>query len=117
MMDTSDGLMDAVFKMAESSKVTIEVDFEKVPYDKEIEEIAKSANVDYKDWILYGGEDFQIIACVNKNDLEKSDPKNYTIIGKVKEQQETHPIEIRFKDEIKTITNLENTFDHFKETL
>ena len=117
MMDTSDGLMDAVFKMAESSKVTIEVNFEKVPYDKEIEEIAKSANVDYKDWILYGGEDFQIIACVNKNDLEKLDPKNYTIIGKVKEQQETHPIEIRFKDEIKTITNLENTFDHFKETL
>ena len=119
MMDTSDGLMDAAFKIAESSKVTIELDFDKIPYNKEIEEIARSANIDFKDWILYGGEDFQIVACVNEKDLEKLDPTKFTIIGKVKEKQETHAVEVIFDgdiEKIEKITNLEKTFNHFKET-
>jgi len=130
MMDTSDGLMDAVFKMAEASKVTIKLDFDKIPYDKEIEQIAKLADINFKDWIFWGGEDFQIVACVNKNELMKLDTKLYTVIGKVQEYKENYFVEIMYpspelrspspasgegKSIIVKITNLEKTFNHFKE--
>lgn len=59
MMDTSDGLMDALIQIAQASKVMLDVDFEKIPYDKELEKFEN-----YKDLILYGGEDYQLVACV-----------------------------------------------------
>jgi len=115
MMDTSDGLMDAAFKMAKASDVTIRLDFDKIPYDAEIEEIAKVANKDFKDWIFWGGEDFQIVACVNQNDLNKLDSSLYTIIGEVQEKKENHSVEVVMEGEIHKITDLEKTFNHFKE--
>lgn len=76
MMDTSDGLMDALYQIAEASKVCLSVDFKKIPYDKKIEKYN-----DFKDLIFYGGEDYQLIACVPKN---FEIPNSYTI-GEVKE--------------------------------
>ena len=113
MMDTSDGLIDAVFKIAQASKVKISLDFNKIPYDKKIEEIAHKASLDFKDWILYGGEDYQLVACVDKENLKKMD--NYTIIGKVVEQNEESFVEINFATHKEEILNLEKTFNHFKE--
>lgn len=112
MMDTSDGLVDAVFKIAQASDVQISVEFDKIPYDKTIEEVAKSANVDFKDWVLYGGEDFQLVACVSEENLKKL--TNYTIIGKVEKKNDNHFVEIDFGDNIQKITDLEKTFNHFK---
>lgn len=73
MMDTSDGLMDALSQIAEESGVLLDIDFDKIPYDKELEQFDN-----YKDLILYGGEDYQLVATV-------SDPKDFTVIGEVKE--------------------------------
>lgn len=112
MMDTSDGLMDAVFKIAEASGVSISIDFDKIPYDKALETIAKDANIDYKDWVFYGGEDFQLVACVGEDDLKKL--TNYHVIGKVKEKTDSHFVEVNFEDEIWKINDLEKTFNHFK---
>lgn len=113
MMDTSDGLIDALFKIAQASEVLISVDFNKIPYDKEIEEAAKEANIDFKDWIFYGGEDYQLIACVDKENLKQL-KTSYTIIGQVKERKENHYVEVSFDDGIQKITNLEKMFNHFK---
>lgn len=115
MMDTSDGLVDAIFKIAQASDVQICVDFDKIPYDKTIESVAKLANVDFKDWVLYGGEDFQLVACVSKENLKKL--KNYTIIGEVKPKSNNHFVEINFGDKVQQITDLEKTFNHFKGKL
>lgn len=112
MMDSSDGLVDAVFKIAQASEVLISVDFNKIPYDKCIEEIAKSAKKDYKDWILYGGEDYQMIACVNEELLSKL--ADYTIIGRVREKSQACFVEVFFDDKIEKISDLEKTFNHFK---
>lgn len=112
MMDTSDGLVDALFKIAQSSNVMITVDFDKIPYDKEIEKIAKSAGKDFKEWIFYGGEDYQLIACIDKENLEKL-KSPYTIIGKVKAKEENHFVEINFQNNIQKIYDLEKTFNHF----
>lgn len=114
MMDSSDGLADALFKIGEASKVTMSVDFNKIPYDKEIETAAKQANSDFKDWILYGGEDFQLIACLNEEDL-KNIETGYAVIGKVTEKQENCVIEVKFKNKTLNICDLEKSFNHFKE--
>ena len=59
MMDTSDGLMDALLQIAEQSNVLLDVDFNKIPYDNGLEKFDN-----YKDLILYGGEDYELVACV-----------------------------------------------------
>lgn len=112
MMDTSDGLVDALFKIAQSSNVMITVDFDKIPYDKEIEKIAESAGIDFKEWVFYGGEDYQLIACIDKENLEKL-KSPYTIIGQVKAKEESHFVEINFQNNIQKIYDLEKTFNHF----
>lgn len=114
-MDTSDGLADALFKIAQASNVMLSVDFAKIPYSNDIINIAKLANVDYRDWVLYGGEDFQLVACVSEENLSKIDKNSYTVIGKVLEKENGHFVEINFDNSVQKIDNLEKTFNHFKE--
>lgn len=113
MMDTSDGLVDALFKISQSSNVLLFVDFEKVPFDNEIIEVANQTNKDYKDWVLYGGEDYKIVACLDKENLEKLDSSLYTVIGEVKEKIDENFVEIIFDDKIEKINDLEKTYNHF----
>lgn len=74
MMDTSDGLADALSQIAEASGVNIEIDFSEILYDKDLERFE-----DYKDLILFGGEDYGLVASVN-DDIAK----DFTVIGEVK---------------------------------
>lgn len=116
MMDTSDGLADALFKIAQASNVLISVDFDKIPYDKDIEKIANGANgtnFDFKDWVFYGGEDYRLVACIDKENLKKLDKDTYTIIGQVKQKAENHFVEVFFDDRIEKISDLEKSFNHF----
>lgn len=54
MMDTSDGLADALFKIALSSKVSISVNYDKIPHLSEIT----------KEQVLFGGEDYKLVAAI-----------------------------------------------------
>lgn len=71
MMDTSDGLADALFKIAEASEVTIDIDFDKIPHKSEVQ----------KENILFGAEDYRLAAAVPEDFLDKIN--NYTKIGVV----------------------------------
>ncbi len=100
MMDTSDGLMDALNQIAKSSRVLLSVDFDKIPYDKNLEQFNN-----FKDLVFYGGEDYQLVACVPKD----FDIPNSFVIGEVKEG---FGVEV---DGVK-IDNLETKlFNHFEE--
>lgn len=57
MMDTSDGLMDAFSTIANESGVLLKVDFDKIPKEKEVD----------KNLVLFGGEDYGIVAVVPKD--------------------------------------------------
>ena len=59
MMDTSDGLMDALSTIANDSGVLLDVDFSKIPYDKNLEKFEN-----WQDMVLFGGEDYGIVAVV-----------------------------------------------------
>lgn len=83
MMDTSDGLMDALIQIAKASNVVMSIDFDKIPHNKGIEP--------YKNWrelILYGAEDYQLIATVD------SIPPNAVIIGEVEKIQQSFGVKI-----------------------
>ena len=59
MMDTSDGLMDALSTIANESGVLLEVDFDKISYDKDLEQFEN-----WQDMVLFGGEDYGLVAVV-----------------------------------------------------
>ena len=74
MMDTSDGLMDALSTIANESGVLLDIDFSHIPYDKDIEQFDNWQNL-----VLFGGEDYQIVATV------PIDFEGGIVIGEVKE--------------------------------
>ena len=99
MMDTSDGLADALFKIAESSGVKIVTDYSKIPH---------SAEVSRED-VLFGGEDYKLVASVPKDFVSKID--GAVIIGEVCEFDGT-VLQIdndRFSDYDEL-----NVYNHFK---
>ena len=103
MMDTSDGLADALFTISEASGVMMEIDFDKIPCDEVVLELENC-----EEYILYGGEDYGLVATVD-------DPLDLNVVGEVKEGS---GIKINYEDSSKIITksSLEgNLFDHFKE--
>ena len=69
MMDTSDGIADALLQISEQSGVKININ--EIPYDKDLEQFEN-----YMGLVLYGGEDYELVACVPA-DFEV--PDSYTI--------------------------------------
>lgn len=60
MMDSSDGLIDCLSQISSSSKVKIEIAYNKIP--------KKCKN---KDFVLYGGEDYSLVVCLCEEDFNK----------------------------------------------
>ena len=113
MMDSSDGLMDSLYKIAESSDVKAKIYFDKIPYDKEIETIK---DFDYKNAILFGGEDYKLVCAVSSEDLKNIDSNLYFEIGEIVEKTDNNIVEMQFCDEIKSFDkkSIENKlFKHF----
>ena len=108
MIDSSDGLADALYKIAQAGDKTLTVDFDKIPYDKELKRLFPK---DYKDLILYGGEDYEIIAAVPPEFAAK-----YTQgikIGYVEERNGNVPIKLVHNGETEYIYNIDKCFRHF----
>lgn len=115
MMDTSDGLVDALFKIASASNKVLSVDFDKINYDEKIKEIFPE---NYEDKILYGGEDYQLVATVPENIL--SSLNGWHVIGKVCETEcfklrgmNKPCVILNTKNGVKIIDNLEKSYNHF----
>ena len=107
MMDTSDGLFDALFKIGSASECTMSVDFERILYDPKIKEYFS----DYKDLILFGGEDYQIVATVPVEFLPSL--KDYIIIGEVLPKEDC-VIKLNADNKVEKFNDLSNKcFNHF----
>lgn len=104
MMDTSDGLMDGLSTIANESGVLLDIDFDKIPYDKDIEQFEN-----WQDLVLFGGEDYQILATV---------PQNFQggfEIGVVKEGL---GVNLKLRDKITHYSKQDvekKVFNHFKD--
>ncbi|MCX4274294.1 MAG: thiamine-phosphate kinase [Candidatus Gastranaerophilales bacterium] len=68
MMDTSDGLYDAMKKISESSNVGFRINYDKIPKKNcvlEDDTIVPDFNT-----VLFGGEDFGLLICISREDFE-----------------------------------------------
>lgn len=111
MMDSSDGLMDALYKISKLSNLTAEVDFNAIPIDEEIKDFE-----DYKNKIFFGAEDYKLIACVPEEFLKTLDKNLYTEIGTMTKKQDDVFVKVNFNEGVKTFTEKdidEKTFKHF----
>ena len=98
MMDTSDGLMDALSQIAYSSGVKLSVNYNKIPHDAFVDK----ANV------LYGGEDYKLVATIPESLLSKLDKA--FVIGKVEKG-----LGVELDGKILTKEDIESKiFNHFK---
>ncbi|WP_096438504.1 thiamine-phosphate kinase [Alteribacter populi] len=61
--DISDGIASEANEIAEASEVKIELEYEDLPFDTEL---ANESPDDKEQWMLFGGEDFQLIGCVGE---------------------------------------------------
>ena len=59
IMDTSDGLMDALTKIADRSGVGMVIDFENIPVGGAMKKLKN-----WEKFVLFGGEDYKLVACV-----------------------------------------------------
>ena len=98
MMDTSDGLADALIQIAKASGVTVKVDTTQIPHDRIVD----------IQTVLYGGEDYQLVAVVPKEFLSRI--TNYTVIGEIFDGAAGIMLDNHFYSEIDN-----KLFNHFKE--
>jgi len=111
MMDSSDGLMDALYKISKLSNLTADVDFNTIPIDEEIKDFD-----DYKSKVFFGAEDYKLIACVPEEFLKTLDKNLYTEIGTMTKKQDDVFVKVNFDEGVKTFTEKdidEKTFKHF----
>ena len=107
MMDSSDGLFDALYKIGDASNCTMSIDFNNIKFNPKIKELFS----DYQNLIFYGGEDYQIIATVPEELLQKLN--NYTVLGEVV-QKEDCIIKLNYNKRIEKINDISNkSFNHF----
>ncbi len=67
LMDTSDGLADALVQIARASSVGLMIELGSIPIHEQTKKIAAAAGVDPMEWALYGGEDYELVGCIDAN--------------------------------------------------
>jgi len=69
-MDSSDGLGISLYQLAEASGVGFNIT--KLPVDRDLMDAAKSVNLDVDSLVLYGGEEYEIVATVSKDRISEA---------------------------------------------
>jgi thiamine-monophosphate kinase len=108
VLDSSDGLADAIVQICRASGVGAEIDSKKIKIDDGIRELVGEEKA--LEWGLYGGEDFELVLSLKENlalELVKFLGKNAAIIGKI-----TKKNEVKLVDKGINLT-LKKGFQHF----
>lgn len=86
-IDSSDGLSMSLYEIANQNHVGIEI--QKLPVDKEVLMFAKTNKLDFKELVLYGGEEYEIVGTIPKTKINyaqkiaRETGENIHIIGKI----------------------------------
>jgi thiamine-monophosphate kinase len=81
LMDSSDGLADALVKIARASGVRLVAEAGRIPLHPEVLDYCGQRQCDPWHAVLYGGEDFQLVATVPR--LDEDLLGVLTVIGRV----------------------------------
>jgi thiamine-monophosphate kinase len=109
MIDVSDGLAPEIQHICSESRCGAIIYKDKIPIKDEIRQVAKTLDEDEYDYALYGGEDFELVYTVSKDNIDKV--KGY-LVG-----------EITKNKRLKIITNkkeeiiIKQGYDHFSNSI
>jgi len=84
-MDVSDGLASSVYSLSEMSKVSFSLDFDEMPVEEEVLQVADAAGLDPTELALHYGGDYQLLFTVKPKGLGKLNNllgDAYSVIGK-----------------------------------
>ncbi len=105
MIDVSDGLAPEIRHICDESKCGAIIYKDKIPIDDEVRDVAKALDEDEYDYALFGGEDFELVYTVSKDNLDKV---NGFLVGEITENKEAL---LSFKGKEKKLS--ESGYDHF----
>ena len=105
MIDVSDGLASEIRLICDESKCGAIIYKDKIPIDDEVRDVAKALDEDEYDYALFGGEDFELVYTVSKDNLDKV---NGFLVGAITENKEAL---LSFKGKEKKLS--ESGYDHF----
>lgn len=114
LMDTSDGLGDALLKIAQASGVRMVVEQVRLPMADCVVRFAEASGQKPLDILLYGGEDFELLAAVPEIEASKLTNQGWTVIGHV-EAGEPQALVVNAEGRTETDISLEKTYQHFGE--
>ena len=108
MEDVSDGLAQEIRNICDASKKGAVIYKEKIPISKKVINDAKKIKKDPYNFALYGGEDFELVFTISKDNFKKLKNKVY-VVGKILNKKEG----IYLLDKNRKI-RLGKGYDHFK---
>lgn len=114
MTDISDSLTHNLGKLCKASNKGALLELKDLTIAKSAEIIAAELGCEVLDWVLNGGEDFELLACVRPEglsrvqELMKQNDYEIFVIGRIIDQAGLY---MRWEDEIKAISP--QGFDHF----
>lgn len=116
LMDSSDGLADALLKMAHASGKSLIVDPENIPIHPELQAYAEAQGWNEQQlWqaVLYGGEDFELVGTVPSVDAEIL--QHFHVVGRVVEPTGSAGAWLQSSESSTMIPlNLNQTYQHFE---
>lgn len=112
-MDSSDGLADAIMQICQMSKVGATINRRKIPIPPVIKNITDHQTA--LNWVLYGGEDFELVLCMDGETaqfLKLKLGENCHIMGEISASSEIKLID---PENVypKLLLNQRKTFQHF----
>jgi thiamine-monophosphate kinase len=115
LMDSSDGLADAILKIAEASQVHIDVYADRLPVHPDIKTFCEAlGSFSPLEEVLYGGEDFELVATVPTTAvLQRQLPPEFAIIGRVTEGPIGADLLETYGGKLVTPLSLAFTYQHF----
>lgn len=109
MIDVSDGLASEIKHICDESKLGAIIYKNKIPIADEVIEIANKLDEDFYDYALFGGEDFELVFTVSKENIDKVDG---FLVGKI-----TRTKKIKLSSNGKETLINKNGYDHFTSVI
>jgi thiamine-monophosphate kinase len=100
LIDTSDGLADALLQISQASGVGMSIEAQSIPIAEQTIQYASSINRDPLDFALYGGEDYQLVACLSQKEWQTwTKERNHGRFKKIGTVTETQEVQLTFGNE------------------
>lgn len=89
MIDVSDGLSSEILHICKQSGCGAKIEDAKIPIDTQTMNVAEELNLDSSLFAMNGGEDYELLFTVDKNDIDKlNEIPGISIIGEILDKKE-----------------------------